>query len=118
MLCWAVRNLLKQCDSGFGEAIQKPAKWSRVSSVARPRRNVAPRKLASFSPLDMSSAPRKSQPSEQKINQQCSSRLFKTQKYFLPVDDNQVSTVFCVIGLQSRAFAAASDTKNRDFLLS
>ena len=79
---------------------------------------MAPRKLASFSPLDMSSAPRKTQASEQKINQQCRLRLPKTQNYFLPVDDNQVSTVFCVIGLQKPAFEAVSDTKNRDFSLS
>ena len=86
--------------------------------MARPSRNVAPRKLASFSPLDISSAPRKTQPSEQKINQQCCSRLLKTQKYFLPVDDNQVSTVFCVIRPQKPAFEAVCATKNRDFSLS
>ena len=66
----------------------------------------------------MSSAPRKTQASEQKINQQCRLRLPKTQNYFLPVDDNQVSTVFCVIGLQKPAFEAVGDTKNCDFSLS
>jgi len=86
--------------------------------VARPSRNVAPKKLASFSPLDMSRAPGKTQPSEENINQHCCSRLSKTQKYFLLINDNQVSTVFCVIGLQKPAFAAVSDTKNRDFSLS
>ena len=86
--------------------------------MARPSRNVAPKKLASFSPLDMSRAPGKIQPSEENINQQCCSRLRKTQKYFLPIDDNKVSTELCVIGPQKPAFAAASDTKNRDFSLS
>ena len=86
--------------------------------MARPSRNVAPKKLASFSPLDMSRAPGKTQPSEENINQHCCSRLNKTQKYFLLINDNQVSTVFCVIGLQKPAFAAASDTENRDFSLS
>ena len=86
--------------------------------MARPSRNVAPKKLASFSPLDMSRAPGKTQPSEENINQHSCSRLSKTQKYFLPINDNQVSTVFCVIGLQKPAFAAVGDTKNRDFSLS
>jgi len=66
----------------------------------------------------MSSAPRKTQPSEENINQRRCPRLLKTQKYFLPINDNQVSTVFCVIGLQKPAFAAVGDTKNRDFSLS
>ena len=86
--------------------------------MARPSRNVAPKKLASFSPLDMSRAPGKTQSYEVNINQHYCSRLRKTQKYFLPFNDNQVSTVFCVIGLQSPAFTAASDTKDRDFSLS
>ncbi|QNI53415.1 hypothetical protein SynBIOSE41_00884 [Synechococcus sp. BIOS-E4-1] len=44
--------------------------------------------------------------------------MLKTQKYFLLVDDNQVSTVFCVIGPQKPAYEALGDTKNRDFSLS
>ena len=118
MLPKARTDRLSQSASGFKKVVQKPAKCSSVSNAARPIRNVAPKKLASFSPFDMSRAPGETQPSEVNINQYCCSKLRKTQNYFLPINDNQVSTVFCVIGLQSRAFAAASDTKNRDFLLS
>ncbi|QNI57688.1 hypothetical protein SynBIOSU31_00797 [Synechococcus sp. BIOS-U3-1] len=66
----------------------------------------------------MSVPPRKIQLSEVNINQQCCSKLHSTQKYFSPIDDNQVSTVICVIALQKPAFEAVCATKNRDFSLS
>ena len=45
----------------------------------------------------MSSASRETQPFEENINLPSCSIFLKTQKYFLAVNDNQVSTVFCVI---------------------
>ena len=107
-----------KCASGFKKAVQKPAKCSSVSNVARPSRNVAPKKLASFSPLDMSSASRETQPFEENINLPSCSIFLKTQKYFLAVNDNQVSTVFCVINSRKPAFGPSVDTKDRDFSLS
>ena len=66
----------------------------------------------------MSSASRETQPFEENINLPSCSIFLKTQKYFLLVSDNQVSTVFCVINSRKPAFESPADTKDRDFSLS
>ena len=47
---------------------------------------------------------KKTKASEENLNQKCAVKVLKTQNYFLPVNNNQVSITFCDIRPSRRAF--------------
>ena len=48
--------------------------------------------------------PETTKASEENLNQKCGVKVLKTQNYFLPVNNNQVSTTFCDIRASNRPF--------------